>query len=452
MSKRHWFGTDGIRGLANQKLTPELALNLAMAAAEVLHEEQEEQPVVLIGKDPRQSSDMLESALAAGFASMGCRVELLGVVPTPAVAWLIQEREATMGAMISASHNPASDNGIKFFNQQGFKLSDQTEIAIETHLDQGPGVRQTGQGVGRIISLSPLAREAYFEHLLDSDLMEFKPMNVAVDMANGAMSDVAPMVLNRLGLNWHWLHRDPDGMNINENCGSTYLEPLAKYVKEHNLDLGIAFDGDGDRCLAVGPQGEIIDGDLMMYLSSTYLPKLSKDTKVVATVMSNLGLEKSLQKQGKTLLRTGVGDRYVLEAMLNEDLAMGGEQSGHLIYLDYQVTGDGLLSALQLINAIQHADKPLSELLQEMPVFPQVLKNVMIKPEWHHRWQEHEGLQQAIQEANADLEGHGRLLVRASGTEPKLRVMAEGDNSEQVETIVNRLVQLVRLELGITHG
>jgi len=450
MTKRHWFGTDGIRGVANQKLTPELALSLAMAAAEVLHELQEEQPIVLIGKDPRQSSDMLEAALAAGFASMGCRVELLGFVPTPAVAWLVQERGATMGAMISASHNLADDNGIKFFNRHGFKLSDQTELSIEEHLDQGPGERQIGQGVGRINRLSPLAREPYYEHLINSDLTEFKPMNIAVDMANGAMSDVAPMVLNRLNLNWHWLHRDPDGMNINRDCGSTHLDSLADYVQEHNLDLGIAFDGDGDRCLAVGPNGEMIDGDLMMYLAATYLPRLSEDKTVVATVMSNLGLEKSLEAQGKSLLRTGVGDRYVLEEMKANKLSLGGEQSGHLIFLDYQVTGDGLLSALQLINAIQHANKPIGELLSEMPIYPQLLKNVVIKPEWHHDWEQHDGLRSAIQQASSDLEGHGRLLVRASGTEPKLRVMAEGDNPQEVETVVDQLVHLVQVEMGVS--
>lgn len=446
MAERHWFGTDGVRGLANERLSPELALKLASGAAQVLAAGSAQRPVALIGKDTRQSGDMLEAALAAGFAAMGWDVELLGVVPTPAVAWLTQQRGAQLGAMISASHNPAPDNGIKFFDHTGHKLPDAIEAAIEAAMDQTPP-RQTGAGVGRIRALPAVACQPYLAHLQQSDLSDLKPLRIAVDLAHGAMVDLAPALFDRLGLQAHYLHREPDGMNINHDCGSTHLEALQAYVREHQLDLGVAFDGDGDRCLAVGPAGQLIDGDQMLYLCRRYLPALQHEGTVVATVMSNLGLEQALKALDCRLLRTAVGDRYVLEAMQAGQHALGGEQSGHLIFAPYQSTGDGLLSALQLMNAVVRSGKTLTELLAEMPQYPQLLKNVVVSPHWQQHWPEHAGLQAAAQAASARLADQGRLLLRASGTEPKLRVMAEGADAQLVTAVVNELCDLIAAEM-----
>lgn len=450
MSERHWFGTDGVRGLANQFLTPELALNLALAAGSALKPPGVARPRVLIGKDTRQSGDMLESALAAGFASLGWDAELLGVVPTPAVAWLVAQRDCQMGAMISASHNAAPDNGIKFFNSTGAKLSDQQEQAIEKLLDSCQWERQTGAAVGRIRNLHPSAWEPYADFLLQTDLPALRRFKLAVDLAHGAMVDVAPAVFACLDLDVHYLHNQPDGMNINQQCGSTHLEALKAYVREHHCDLGIAFDGDGDRCLAVGPDGAELDGDHMMYFFSRYLPHLDSQQAIVATVMSNLGLELALAKSDRQLIRTAVGDRYVLERMEAEGHLLGGEQSGHVIFRHFQVTGDGLLTALQLLSALSHAAKPLPELLKEIPTYPQLLKNVMVKPQWQKGWVEHPGLHAAIQAAEQELSGSGRLLVRASGTEPKLRVMAEGQDQQLVEKVVEQLVELIQQEMGVS--
>ncbi|MGV3526481.1 MAG: phosphoglucosamine mutase [Candidatus Sericytochromatia bacterium] len=448
-NERHLFGTDGIRGVANQKLTPELTLKLAMAAGQVLERPGNERPVVLIGKDTRQSGDMLESALAAGFASVGWDVELLGVVPTPAVAWLVKHRGAGMGAMISASHNPAPDNGIKLFAHTGYKLPDAVELEIEKALAEGPGERLSGAGVGRIRNLPACHREPYLAALLETELAPLKGLRLAVDLAHGAMSEIAPELLQRLDLELHSLNGAPDGLNINAGCGSTHLGPLKRYVQANGLDLGIAFDGDGDRCLAVGPNGEEIDGDRILYLCARYLPALSQEQAVVATVMSNLGLEQALEKIGKRLLRTGVGDRYVLETMQTEGHALGGEQSGHVIFAPWQVTGDGLLTALQLLNAVARSGRPVPELLQDVPQYPQLLKNVVVHPGWHHSWQTHPGLKSALARAEAKLEGTGRLLVRASGTEPKIRVMAEGQDPALVQDVVESLADLIQQEMGV---
>jgi phosphoglucosamine mutase len=446
MADRHWFGTDGVRGVANERLSPELALKLASGAAQVLAAGSAQRPVALIGKDTRQSGDMLESALAAGFAAMGWDVELLGVVPTPAVAWLTQQRGAQLGAMISASHNPAPDNGIKFFDHTGHKLPDAIEAAIEAAMDQTPS-RQTGSGVGRIRTLPAAACQPYLDHLQQSDLSDLKPLRIAVDLAHGAMVELAPALFDRLGLQAHYLHQEPDGMNINHDCGSTHLEALQAYVRENHLDLGVAFDGDGDRCLAVGPAGQLIDGDQMLYLCRRYLPVLQHEGTVVATVMSNLGLEQALKALDCRLLRTAVGDRYVLEAMQAGQHALGGEQSGHLIFAPYQSTGDGLLSALQLMNAVVRSGKSLAELLAEMPQYPQLLKNVVVSAHWQQHWPEHAGLQAAAQAASARLADQGRLLLRASGTEPKLRVMAEGADAQLVTAVVNELCDLIAAEM-----
>lgn len=446
MSQRTLFGTDGVRGVANQQLTPELAMQLAMAAATVLRHA--EHPLVLIGKDTRQSGDMLEMALAAGFASAGCDVHLLGVVPTPAVAWLVRHEGAMMGAMISASHNPAPDNGIKFFAGTGSKLPDATELEIEKVIAQQNWLRVTGPQVGRVSQAQPAEIEPYLQGLIASVSQPLKGLRVVLDTAHGAMFELAPRVFQALGVEFELLHAAPTGMNINEGCGSTHLEPLRQAVQAGGYDLGLAFDGDGDRCLAVGPQGQDIDGDAILYLCSRYLPAYQSESAVVATVMSNLGLEKALQASNKQLIRAAVGDRYVLEAMQAGPHKLGGEQSGHVIFHDLQVTGDGLLTALQLLSAVQASGKPVAEVLSEIQTYPQLLKNVVVQPQWHHRWPEHPGLQAAIRQAEQTLAGNGRLLVRASGTEPKLRVMAEGQDPQLVEQVVGQLTALIQQEMS----
>lgn len=443
---RQYFGTDGVRGEANRRLTPELALGLAMAAGTVLHAGVR-QPKVLIAKDTRQSGDMLEAALAAGFSSLGWEVELLGVVPTPTLAWLVPQRGCTMGAMISASHNPAIDNGIKFFGADGFKLKDAIESEMEAVMAAQAWQRPDGIGVGRIHALEATAWEPYVDFLLGCDLPDFGPLKLAVDLANGAMVSVAPAVFNCLDLSVKYLFQHPDGHNINAGCGSTDLGPLQAYVREHQLDLGLAFDGDGDRCLAVGPDGQLIDGDKLLYLCRRYLPHLAQQSTVVATVMSNLGLEQALAGLGVTLERTAVGDRYVLEAMEAGGHLLGGEQSGHLLFRRFQVTGDGLMTALQLLSALSRAGRPLVQLLAEVPEYPQLLRNVVVAPQWQTGWREHASLQAAIAAAEARLAGTGRLLVRASGTEPKLRVMAEGQDGTLVEAVVGELVALIQRDM-----
>jgi phosphoglucosamine mutase len=452
MGERKLFGTDGIRGIANAQLTPQLAMQLGQSAAAVLASEHP-RPRVLIARDTRQSGDMLEAALAAGFSSAGCDVELLGILPTPTLAWLVREEDVQLGAMISASHNPAPDNGIKLFSGTGSKLSDAVELQIESGLHHPERLNEacqaiTGARVGRIqLRDATASARPYLEALLGLVNIDLKGLRVALDTAHGAMYKVAPEAFRLLGMDPPVLFAQPDGMNINLNCGSTHLEALQEYVIANQLDLGVAFDGDGDRCLLVGPQGQMLDGDFILYLCSRYLPAYAQSSAVVATVMSNLGLEQALSAQGKQLLRTAVGDRYVLETMQSEGYLLGGEQSGHIIFGDIQVTGDGLLTALQTLQAIQHSGKPLTELLAEVKTCPQLLKNVVVESHWQRHWHEHTGFQAEIAQAEQVLVGNGRLLIRASGTEPKLRVMAEGDDAERVEQVVNQLVAYIQEEM-----
>ncbi|PIQ23326.1 phosphoglucosamine mutase [bacterium (Candidatus Blackallbacteria) CG17_big_fil_post_rev_8_21_14_2_50_48_46] len=447
---RKLFGTDGVRGLANRDLTPEMALQLAQAFIQTLPA-QETAPRVYIGKDSRLSGDMLEAALIAGFTSLGCQVETLGVVPTPAVAWVVRHSDAAGGVMISASHNPAPDNGLKFFNSKGEKLSDERELAIETLLKNPLSLaagRPTGAGVGTVSQASPLTLKPYLEALMATLPVSLKGTRVLLDTANGATSFIAPTLFKEnLGMQVDVLNHTPDGLNINQDCGSTHLEVLKTALKTGDYDLGIAFDGDGDRCLAVTPEGQEIDGDKILYFCARYLPELQTQTEIVATVMSNLGFEKALEKAGKHLLRTQVGDRYVLEAMREKNLALGGEQSGHVIFLKHQITGDGLLTALQLLSAWKLSQKSWAELLAEVPSYPQLLKNVVVSASAHRTWQENPVLQAAIETCTRQMEGEGRILVRASGTEPKIRVMAEGRELHTVHAVVDELVAVVEKEL-----
>lgn len=434
------FGTDGVRGVANTVLTPELAFNLGRAGAFVLAQHQApEQPVnILVGKDTRLSGDLLASALAAGILSVGADVYLAGVLPTPAVAWLTRQQAMTAGVMISASHNPAADNGIKFFAHNGCKLPDELEDEIEyflQHPEQLP--RPTGDAVGRLREV-PDWPALYVDYLCGLVQSPLQGLHVVVDCANGAVSYIAKALFQRFGVKTDILNATPDGLNINVDCGSTHPAGLAARVQQIDADLGLAFDGDADRLIAVDHLGHVVNGDAIMAICALALKRagrLANDT-LVATVMSNLGLEQAMQAAGIKLLRAQVGDRYVLALMQEAGANLGGEQSGHIIFLDHATTGDGLLSALQLLQVVAANKQSLAELAAVVKPFPQVLHNV---PVVDRSVLATAKVQQAIHEAEAVLSGCGRLLVRPSGTEPLIRVMAEAET----EALADQAVRLV---------
>jgi phosphoglucosamine mutase len=439
------FGTDGVRGVANRDLTAQLAMDLSVAAARVLGEVgafEGHRPVAVVGRDPRASGEFLEAAVVAGLASAGVDVLRLGVLPTPAVAYLTHLLDADLGVMLSASHNPAPDNGIKFFDRSGFKLADEIEDAIESHLGQswqGP----TGAGVGRVRDAQDEA-ERYVEHVLATAPGTLEGLRVVLDCAHGAASAVAPRILRRAGATVIEIGTQPDGLNINAGCGSTHLEALQAAVVEHGADAGIAHDGDADRCLAVTGSGEPIDGDQIMAILALELReagRLPADT-VVATVMSNLGFKLAMREAGVTVVETAVGDRYVLEAMKEGGFTFGGEQSGHVIMLDHATTGDGVLTGLHLLAAMARRGRPLDELAKVMTRLPQVLINVRGVDKTRARTSDE--LAAAIAAAEAELGETGRVLIRPSGTEPMVRVMVEAAVQEQAQTVAERLVGVVR--------
>ncbi len=445
------FGTDGVRGLANRDLTAELALDLAVAAAHVLSEKgafkghENSRPKAIVGQDSRASGEFLEAAVVAGLASAGVDVYRVGVLPTPAIAHLVAEGGADLGVMLSASHNAMPDNGIKFFAKGGGKLDDALEAAIEARLKE-PWERPVGAAVGRV-TVDESAQERYIYHLLSSLSSSLEGLKIVVDCANGASSRVAPKTYLRAGVDVTAIHATPNGLNINENCGSTHMESLIAKVLEVGADLGIAHDGDADRCLAVDHEGNLIDGDFIMaILASTWKSegRLSKDT-VVGTVMSNLGFMKSMESQGIKVPTTAVGDRYVLEKMIAEDYVLGGEQSGHVIMRDFANTGDGILTALQLMQAVVSTGKSLKELSQVMKRFPQSLINVPdVKKE---KLSSSAKISGAIEAHEKELGNSGRILVRPSGTEALVRVMVEAESNDQAEKIANDIASLVRSEL-----
>ena len=437
------FGTDGVRGVANRDLTAELALDLAVAAAHVLAEVgaiSKNRPVAIVGQDSRASGEFLEAAIVAGLASAGVDVYKVGVLPTPAIAHLVASTGADLGVMISASHNPMPDNGIKFFAKGGGKLDDALEAAIEARLNE-PWDRPIGRDVGRVI-VDESAAERYIYHLLSSLNTNLAGIKVVVDCANGAASDVAPEVYARAGAEVIAISNQPNGLNINENCGSTHLENLIAAVKKHGADLGIAHDGDADRALAIDAAGNVIDGDFILAI-------LANDWKVqtvVGTVMTNIGFIKAMSDVGISFEKTPVGDRYVLEKMLASGHKLGGEQSGHIIMRDFANTGDGLLTALQLMSVMARSKKPLAELAKIMDRFPQVLINVDgVKKE---KLDSSKAIAVAIGEYESKLGASGRILLRASGTEPLVRVMVEAENQSIAEEIAQKLASLVRLELS----
>ncbi len=445
------FGTDGVRGVANTELTCELAFSIGRAAAFVLLKESGNSPRVLIGKDTRASGDMLESALAAGLCSVGANVELLGVVPTPAVAYLVGKYNADAGIMVSASHNPCEYNGIKIFNGQGYKLSDALEEEIEAIiLDNAEELPTPTHGALGRVSTRETAAADYVDHLLTAVDGDLKGMKIAVDCANGSASTTARSLFEALNADCVILNEKPDGVNINDKCGSTHLEMLAAAVKENGCCAGVAFDGDADRCLAVDENGNEIDGDQMIAALAIDMKekgKLPGDTAVV-TVMSNLGFIRCCESHGITPETTKVGDRYVLEKMLADGFVIGGEQSGHIILSDYATTGDGQLSAIKLLRLCAEKKANLSQVCNVMTKFPQMLVNLRVTPEKKAAYLADQELAARIQAVHESLGRSGRVLVRVSGTEPLIRVMVEGENQEQIEATVKVLVDDINATLG----
>lgn len=445
------FGTDGARGIANTEISCELAMKIGRATAMVLSEENKNKKLkVLVGTDTRQSADMLSSAISAGLCSVGCDVLLLGVVPTPAVAFLVKEYSYDAGVMISASHNPCEYNGIKIFRSNGYKLPDAMEDKIEAIiLDEIlPPPLKVGAEVGSITSGKNAIKD-YIHHIERTAIGHFYGMRIAIDCANGSASVTANELFRRLGAECTVINCKPDGENINRNCGSTHIEVLQKYVAENGFDLGFAFDGDADRLLCVDHEGNLVDGDKIIAICAKHMKdegRLNANTAVV-TVMSNMGLFEYLRKNNINCEKTKVGDRYVLEKMLECGYHIGGEQSGHVIFLDYATTGDGQVTAVQLLNVIRATGKTLKELADEIEIFPQVLKNVRVSALGKLRLFEDKDIQLAIEEAEKELGDTGRVLVRASGTEPLVRVMLEGRDNEQINRLATQIAEIVRERL-----
>lgn len=442
------FGTDGVRGVANtEALSPELAFKLGRAAAVIAAEKNGRRPLAVIGRDTRRSGPMLAAALAAGICSAGGDVVDLGVVSTPAVAFATRHLKAGFGVMLSASHNPAPDNGIKFFSADGFKLPDEAEDRLEALVRAEPDTmpRPTGDSLGTIRhDTEPV--EAYIQSLVSTG-HSLRGLKVVVDCGHGAAFQLAPEVFKRLGAEVVALNTAPDGMNINDHCGSTHPEELQKMVVVHKANIGIAHDGDADRCIAVDERGELVDGDQIMAicaLDAHARGELARDT-LVATVMSNMGLEILLRKHGINLVKAKVGDRYVLEEMQKGNYSLGGEQSGHVIFGEYSTTGDGILTAVQLLSILARGTRPMSELAGQMQRLPQWLENVRVANK--EGWDRNTAIADAIRGAEESLGGQGRVLVRASGTEPLIRVMLEGPTLEQIRTMAQQIKEVITTEL-----
>jgi len=439
------FGTDGIRGLANVDLTADLALDVAVAAAHILVENSNDRPRAIVGQDSRASGEFLEAAVVAGLTSAGVDVYRVGIVPTPAVAYLVASTGADLGVMISASHNPMPDNGIKLFQRGGEKLADDVEALVEARIGE-PWQRPTGAAVGRVINGDQLV-EKYLDHLLSTIDVSLAGLKVVVDCANGASSFTAPLALSRAGAEVIAIANTPDGWNINDGVGSTHLEHLRSAVLKNGADVGIAHDGDADRCLAIDATGAEIDGDVIMAILAKGFKaqgKLKANT-IVGTVMSNLGFMHAMAEAGIEVVTTAVGDRYVLEAMLQSDYNLGGEQSGHVIMRDYANTGDGLLTALQLLAEVKRSGQTLQELSRVMVRFPQVLINV--KNVAKERLSTSTVIAEAVKAAELELAAHGRVLLRASGTEPLVRVMVEAQSDAVAQSVATKLAQIVETEL-----
>lgn len=445
------FGTDGARGVANVELTAELAMNIGRAAAMVLISDEVEHPTILIGKDTRLSGDMLEGALIAGLSSVGANVGLLGVVPTPAVAYLVGKYNADAGIMISASHNPFEFNGIKIFSSDGCKLPDDLENRIEEIVLDNvvPYALAKDENIGKVTRMDD-AVEDYVDHVAKSIGCDLEGMEIALDCSNGSSSRTAEKLFTKLGAKVHMLFDNPDGININKDCGSTHINRLQNYVREHKLCCGLAFDGDADRCLAVDENGNLVDGDYLIAICAKDMKDrgVLKKNAVVGTVMTNMGFNKFCEASGMTFVSTKVGDRYVLEAMLREGYNIGGEQSGHIIFLDYATTGDGELSGAMILSIMKRTGEKLSALAKVMERMPQVLINVKVSAEGKLAFYTDKEVKAEIKRVTEILGDRGRILVRVSGTEPLVRVMLEGENLEEIQSLAEESAQVVRERLS----
>lgn len=450
-----YFGTDGIRRIANTELTPEFVYTIAKAGAYVLtkHVKEGSKPRIVIGRDTRISGTLIESAMTAGFLSSGADVELVGVVPTPAIAYITKKTNADMSVVISASHNTFEYNGIKFFSNKGTKISDEIENEIEEAIDSGIAVKKQINhneiGVSRV--REDLVDD-YFNFVVDIFKDDIKKYNtedfiVGLDTANGATYKIAERIFKELGIKYKIINNTPDGININQNCGSTHLEQLSQYVIDNKLSMGIAYDGDGDRCLTVNERGEEVNGDIIIAIIADYLKKNNRlhKNKIVATVMSNMGLNKYAEKNGLQLIQTKVGDRYVLEEMLKNCGNLGGEQSGHIILSDFNLTGDGIVTSLMTIKILLESRKNFSELCSIVTIYPQALINVKVKEFDIDKYPE---IQQTIQTIEKGLAGEGRVLIRKSGTEPLIRVMLEGKDENYIKDAAQSIAEVIEKNMG----
>lgn len=444
---RRLFGTDGVRGIAGQDLTSHFAMNLGIATAIVLTKKKKD-VTIAIGRDTRISGDMLVSSLIAGLCSVGVNVINLGIIPTPAVSYLVKHYEAIAGIMVSASHNPSEYNGIKIFDRMGYKLPDDLENEIEEVMDNLDKYPKENTIIGKIIEgYNPI--EDYVNHLLDSCDVELSDLSVVVDCANGSASVTAPLLFKKLNCQTTIINKEPNGININDNCGSTHIENLIDYVVENKLDCGIAYDGDADRCIMIDNTGRVIDGDYILAISSKYLKEENKlkNNTVVGTVMSNLGLIKFCKKNNINFASTKVGDRYVLEEMLLKDYNLGGEQSGHIIFKEYANTGDGELTSIKILEIMKKNQKSLQALADNMKKYPQVLVNVTVDNSKKNDFYNDDIITEEIEKYESILESDGRILVRPSGTEPLIRVMIEGTETTKIEKYANAIAQTIEARL-----
>ena len=440
---RKYFGTDGIRGIAGESLTADLSFKVGKALGKLLTEKKEH-PKVIIGRDTRISCDMIEQALTAGLTSTGVNVMTVGTIPTPAIAYLTKTIETDSGIMISASHNPYQDNGIKIFGSDGFKLTDDQELEIEHLIDNTDEIKNASfEKIGKLYSGNELSQK-YVQHIKQSISGDLSGIKIALDCANGATTGVAPFIFGDLEADIETIGCKPNGININDNVGSTKIDTIANFVKENNVDVGFAFDGDGDRVLAVDSKGNIVDGDKIMFILAKHLKEQDelKDNMVVSTVMSNIGFYKAIEENGLQSVKTAVGDRYVVEEMRNNDYSLGGEQSGHIILMNYATTGDGILTAVKLTNIIKTSGKSLEELAGEVSIYPQKLVNIKVIDK-KSAMEDLEILAEC-EKVEKELEGNGRILLRASGTENLIRVMVEASSDELTDKYCEQVAKIVR--------
>ena len=440
---RKYFGTDGIRGIAGESLTADLSFKVGKALGKLLTEKKEH-PKVVIGRDTRISCDMIEHALTAGLTSTGVNVMTVGTIPTPAIAYLTKTIETDSGIMISASHNPYQDNGIKIFGPDGFKLTDEQELEIESLIDNSEKIKNASfEKIGKVYGGNELTQK-YIQHIKQSITGDLSDIKIALDCANGATTGVAPFIFGDLEADIETIGCQPNGVNINDNVGSTKIETISEFVKENNVDVGFAFDGDGDRVLAVDANGNIVDGDKIMFILAKHLKEQGelKDNMVVSTVMSNIGFYKAIEENGLQSVKTAVGDRYVVEEMRKNDYSLGGEQSGHIVLMNYATTGDGILTAVKLANIIKTSGKSLEELASEVSIYPQKLVNIKVIDK--KTAMEDSDILAECEKVEKELEGNGRILLRASGTENLIRVMVEASSDELTDKYCEQVAKIVR--------